>query len=166
MGEPAEEGSGGGSGGGGGAGTGASVSSLASLAFGVAGSITKGEGTKAADDFQAARAERAAQFGRLQADLTDVTYRDELNKTLANIDVVRAAQRVDPSSPTTAAIEAREQLVSDRQRTAAVLTQRSQAAEDEASARYLRQAGDYAVTQSYIEAGTKVASAAAKAAML
>lgn len=137
--------------------------SIASLGLGVFSSLSKGQATKAADEFQASRAERAAQFGKLQADLTDTAMREQLNTTLANIDVIRSAARVDPTSPTTAAIEAREGAVSDRQRTAALLSIRSQVSEDEASARYLREAGDYALNQSYLDAGIKIASAAGKA---
>lgn len=148
------------------AGNAAGAASIASLGFSAFSSIAKGEGTKAADDFQAERAERAAKFGRTQADLADVTMRDELNTTLSNIDVIRAAGRVDPTSPTTAAVGARQALVSDRQRNAAVLSQRGQADEDDASARYLRQAGDYALSSSYIDAGTKIAGAAAKAFLI
>jgi hypothetical protein len=50
---------------------------------------------------QAERAERAAQFGKLQATLADTTMRENLNTTLSNIDVIRAAAKIDPTSPTT-----------------------------------------------------------------
>lgn len=140
----------------------ASGASIASLGLGAFSAITEGYGKQAANEAQAARAERAAQFGRLQANLTDTTMRDELNTTLGNIDVIRAAARIDPSSPTTAAIEDRQRLVSDRQRTAAVLSIRSQVAEDEASARFLRESGDFAVTQGYLKAATGVAGGVAR----
>jgi hypothetical protein len=55
------------------------------------------------DEMLADQADRAADFGRLQAGLTDVTLREDLNRTLGNIETIRAAGRVDPSSPTTAA---------------------------------------------------------------
>lgn len=144
----------------GGAASGASIASLGLSAF---SSITKGQGTQAADEFQAAKAERAAQFGRLQAELTDTTMREQLNTTLSNIDVIRAAGRVDPTSPTTAAIEAHNTMLSDRQRTAALLNIKSQISEDEASAKYLHEAGDYALKMGYVDAGVKVGGAVAKA---
>jgi hypothetical protein len=140
-----------------GAAAGASVSSIASLAFGAAGSIAKGYGTKAADEFQADRATRAAELGRTQAALTDVTYRENLNTTLGNIDAIRAAVHIDPSSPTTAALRDYNTMISDRQRMAAVGTIRQQASEDEAGATYLRKAGDYALLMGYLDAGTKIA---------
>lgn len=141
----------------------ASGASIASLGLGVFSSLTKGQGTKAASDFQAARAERAAEFGKVQADLTDTTMREQLNTTLSNIDVIRAAARIDPTSPTSAALEDRQAMLSNRQRTAAVSSLRQQAADDEASAKYLRESGDYAVKMSYLDAGVKVAGAVAKA---
>lgn len=146
------------------AGSGASGASIASLGLSAYSSVLKGQGTKAADEFQADRAERAAQFGRLQAGLTDTVMRERMNTTLSNIDVIRGAARIDPTSPTTAALKDRASLIADRQRTAAVLTQRSQAAEDDASANYLRQAGDFALSMGYFEAGTKVVDALGKMA--
>lgn len=140
----------------------ASGASIASLGLGVFSSLTKGNAAKAGADFQAVRAERAAEFGKVQADLTDTTMREQLNTTLSNIDVIRAAARIDPTSPTTAAIEARQSMLSDRQRTAAVSSLRQQAADDEASAKYLRESGDFAVKMGYLDAGVKTAAALAK----
>lgn len=142
----------------------AGAASVASLALTAAGDITKGNATKASNDFQADRAERAAAFGETQATLTDTTMRENLNTTLGNIEAVRAAAGIDPTSPTTAVLMDRNTMLSDRQRMAAVGSIKSQAAEDRASADYLRKAGDFAVTQSYLTAATDVASGAAKAA--
>lgn len=148
------------------AGAGAGGSSLTSVGLSAYGSIMKGQGEQASFEFKADQAEQAARFGREQADLTDVTMRERLNTTLANIDAIRAAGRVDPTSPTTAAVEDWQRTISDRQRSAAVITQKAQAASDEASAKYLRQAGDFAMTQAYVGAGEKVASAVAKFALM
>ena len=140
----------------------AGIASVASLALTAGGDITKGKGTQAANNFQADRAERAAKFGETQAALTDTTMRENLNTTLGNIEAVRVAAGVDPNSPTSAAIMDRNEELSDRQRMAAVGSVKAQSAEDMASADYLRKAGDFAVTQSYIAAGTDVASGVAK----
>lgn len=137
--------------------------SIASLALTTASDITAGSGVQAQDDFQADRAERAAQFGAVQATLTDSTMRQNLNTTLGNIEAVRGAAGVDPTSPTTAALMDRSESLSDSQRMAAVGSIKSQDEEDLASAAYLRQAGDFAVTQSYLKAGTDAAAALAKA---
>jgi hypothetical protein len=136
---------------------------VASLALTVASDITSGNATQAADEFKADRAERAAQFGEMQATLTDTTMRENLNTTLGNIETIRAAANADPTSPTGAVLLEHSEELSDRQRMAAVGTQRTQAADDRASADYLRRAGDFAVSQSYLKAGTDVASSLAKA---
>ncbi len=141
----------------------AGASSIAALGLSAFSSITKGKATKAADDFQASKAERAAEFGKLQAGLTGAVMQEQLDTTMSNIEVIRSAARVDQSSPTTAAILAHEKMVGDRSRNAALLNINSQVAEDEASARYLRKAGDYAVSQSYLDAGIKIGGAVAKA---
>lgn len=164
----------------------AGVASVASLALTAGGDITKGnsaaaadiakgQGTQAANNFQAARAERAAQFGEVQANLTDATMRENLNTTLGNIEAVRTAAGIDPTSPTTAALMDRSESLSDRQRMAAVGSIKAQNEDDLASADYLRRAGDFAVRQSfvtansdrnqgYLSAATDVASGVAKAA--
>jgi hypothetical protein len=142
----------------------AAIASIASLSLTVAGSITKGSATKAANDFQADRLTRAAEFGKMQATLTDTTDRENLNTTLGNIESVRAAANIDPTSPTTAALMDQSSDRSDRQRMAAVGSLRAQSAEDLASADYLRKAGDFAVTQSYLSAGTDILSGIAKGA--
>lgn len=140
----------------------AAVSSIASIGLSAMGTIQKGEGEKAAADFKAARAEEAAKFGRLQADLTDTTMRENLNITLANIDAIRAGGNIDPASPTGAAIADQNEMRSDRQRTAALVTARSQANSDEAGAAYLRKAGDFALSQSYTQAAAGIAGGIAK----
>lgn len=163
----------------------AGVASIASLGFKAAGDLSKGEyaaeadiakgqATKVSDDFQAGRAERAAAFGEIQAGLTDTTARENLNTTLGNIDVIRAAAGIDPTSPTTAAILDRNTGIADRQRMAAVGSIKAQSAEDLASADYLRKAGDFAVKQSlvaanndknmsYLNAGADIFSGVSKA---
>ncbi len=135
----------------------AAVASIASIGMSVAGDITKGKATQAADEFQADRATRAAQFGEMQATLTDTTDRENLNTTLGNIEAIRSAAHIDPTSPTTAALMDRSEQLSNRQRMAAVGSIKAQNAEDLASADYLRKAGDFAVTQSYLSAGTDIA---------
>jgi hypothetical protein len=129
--------------------------SIATIGLAFLSTIMEGKGKKAGYDFQADRAERRAQLGRLQADLTDTTLREQLTSTLGNIEAIRSAGNVDPTSPTTAALQDRQRTLSDRKRGAALLTINSQVAEDEASAKYLRETGDYAVEQSWWQASLK-----------
>jgi hypothetical protein len=145
-----------------GAGGAASAFSIASLGLSAFGKFEEGKGRQAADEMQAERAERAAQFGALQANLTDTSYREELNKTLGNIEVIRAAGHVDLTSPTTASFEQFQEMKSDRARTAALVQIRSQMAEDMASADYLRKAGRFALDMGYLGAGVDVLGAIGK----
>lgn len=140
----------------------AAAASIASIGLSAMSTISKGEGEKAAADFKASRAEEAAKFGRLQAELTDTTDRQALNITLANIDAIRATGNIDPRSPTGAAIEEQSAMRSDLQRISKGVSLRSQANSDEASARYLRQAGDFALSQSYTQAAAGVFGGVAK----
>lgn len=141
----------------------ASGSSIASLGLSAYSSVLKGEGAEASYEMQADRAKRAAEFGKLQAGLTDTVMREQLNTTMGNIEVIRAAAHIDPTSPTSAAVIDFEHMKGERQRAAAELTSRSQIAEDEASADYLRQSGAFALRMGYFDAATKLASGVAKA---
>lgn len=140
----------------------AAAISIASAGLGAASSITKGQGTQAADNMQADRLTRAAEFGKLQSNLTDTVDREQLSTTLGNIAVMRTAGRNDPTSPTTAAITDRETMIGDRQRTSQLLNIRSQVQEDQDSAAYLRKAGDFALLQGYLSAGAGLGGALGK----
>lgn len=132
------------------------AASIGGLALDAGSSVIKGFGESAGQDFMADQAERAAQLGRIKADQTDVQYRDELATTLGNISVIRAAAGVDPLSPTGAAIRAKEQEVSDRQRMTAVGNIRAQADEKEAEANYRRTAGKYALLGGFVGGGARL----------
>lgn len=150
---------------GGGSGSGASGASLLSIGLSAYSDVEKGAATQSADDFKAAQANEAAKFGRLQADLSDTTSHERLNTTLGNIDAIRAAAHVDPTSPTTAAVEDWQTQISERQRLATSGTLRSQANTDDASADYLRKAGQFAQEQGYLNAGIDVATGISKMAI-
>lgn len=141
----------------------AGVASIASLGMKAGSDVMQGSATQAADNFKADQAERAAAFGEVQANLTDATMRENMNTTLGNIEAIRAAGNIDPNSPTTAAILDKNTDIANRQRNAAVGSIKAQVAEDRASADYLRKAGDFAVEQSYLQAGTDVLGGVGKA---
>jgi hypothetical protein len=150
--------------------------SIASVGFSALGKVSEGQAAKAgyeakANDaeFAAQRAERAAEYGRIQADQTDAGLREELAITLGNIDAVRAASNVDPTSPSGVALKERETEVSDRQRRARVASIRAQANEDDrmaqygrSTATYLRRAGSGALRTSYINAAAGITGGIAK----
>jgi hypothetical protein len=58
------------------------------------------------DTMLASHAETAAEFGELQAGMTDAAARRNLSTTLGNITTMRAAGGADFTSPTTAALRA------------------------------------------------------------
>lgn len=148
----------------------AAGASIASAGFGAASSIAQGYGQQAAAEsaaskaeFDAQRADRAAEFGRIQADQTDAGLREELAVTLSNIDAIRASSNVAPGSPTGEAIKDHETYISDRQRTSKVATLRAQADEDARTATYDRSVATYqrsvgkqAVQMGYLGAAAKI----------
>jgi hypothetical protein len=124
--------------------------SIASVGFKAAGNVMQGKAAQSSAeaaaskaDYDAARSERAAEFGRIKADQTDAHLREELAVTLHNIDAVRAASGVDPTSPTGQAIKDNETYISDRSRFSQVTSIRLQAEEDERAAGYSRSLATY-----------------------
>lgn len=134
----------------------AAGASIASLGFDAAGSVMRGKGEKATQDWLAERDERKAELGRLRAAQTGTFYTENLNTTLASIDAIRAAASIDPTSPTTAALKAEETRISDRERDIRVGGLLAQSREDEASARFRREVGEDALLASYLGAGSKL----------
>lgn len=103
--------------------------------------------TSGQDLMQASQATTAAEFGDLQASMTDAGARRQLSQTLGNITTMRAAGGADFTSPTTAALEGNVTGVSDLNRTAAMASIKGQTAQERAAADYLKQASDFALTQ-------------------
>lgn len=126
--------------------------SIASAGFTAASAITKAQGTQAADDYQAQRLQQQAEYGRLKATQTDAQMGENLNIALGNVQVARAAGGVDPTSPTTVAIQQRNEAVGDRQKDITVDNIQQQATQNESDAAYMRYAGDQALTQGYLGA--------------
>lgn len=103
--------------------------------------------TSGQDLMQASQAETAAQFGELQAGMTDAAARRTLSTTLGNITTMRAAGGADFTSPTTAALEGNVTGVSELNRSAAMASIKGQTAQERAAADYLKQASDFALSQ-------------------
>jgi hypothetical protein len=101
----------------------------------------------------AIQADRAAKAGRIAADQTNATLRDELQSVFGNIMTQRAAANVDPNSPTTQAILAAEGEESDKQRVTKVRNIIAQADSDTQAAAFYRKAGKAALTWGTIGAG-------------
>lgn len=136
--------------------------SMGSLALNFMGAQAKGEGEKAADDYKAARAEQAAEYARTAATQTDAQGLENLTVTLQNIDAVRAAAGADPTSPTTAAIKDRTEVLADRSRGIQVNNILAQAKTSTDDAAYLRQAGEFALGMGNLGAYAGAAGTIAK----
>jgi hypothetical protein len=128
----------------------APILSIASIGFGGAGDVAKGkvvqsqaEAGASQSDYDAQRSERAAEFGRINADEVDAQFREALNTTLTSIDAIRASSGIDPTSPTGLAIKENETRISDRDRLNKITSIRLQAEEDERSAKYSRSLAEY-----------------------
>lgn len=136
--------------------------SMASLGLNFMGAQAKGEGEKAAADYKAARAEQAAEYARTAAKQTDAQGLENLNLTLSNIDAVRASANIDPSSPTTAAIRDKTEVLADRARGIQVNNILAQAKMSTDDAAYLRQAGEFALQMGDLSAYAGAAGTIAK----
>lgn len=148
-----------GSPGGGGSGSGGSAggSSILSIGLSAYSSVLKGQGEQASANMRADKLEQAAAYGKVQAAETGAQLTEQLNTTLGNIDAIRAAAGIDPTSPTTAAIQDKQSFVSDRQRSTTVNNILQQARQNEADATYMRSAGSFALKQGWLSAGIDVA---------
>lgn len=128
------------------------ISTLATAGSSIAG----GMGTKAADDYQSERLQRAAEYGRVQAMQTSASGTEKLNNTLGNIEAVRAAGHTDPSSPTGAAIYDRTEYLGTRDINTRVDNIMAQVNQEGADSAYLQKAGSFAMTMGIIGAGAGI----------
>ena len=130
--------------------------SIASVGMSAMSKYSQAEGTAAADQARAAQLQRAAERGRTAAVQTGAQMDEQLNITLGNISAIRAASNTDPTSPTTAAVLEQQQARGERAKDITVENLMAQADENDASAAYLRQAGDYALEQGKMQAFTTI----------
>jgi hypothetical protein len=124
------------------------------------GSVSEGYATQAGYEHDARKARRAATAGGAAASQTDTFFREELQSTLATIDVMRAAAGVVPTSPTGMAIRDEQTRVAARQRVTQVSNLRNQAVQSDADARALTYAGYAAVDAGWLKGLSSFAAAA------
>jgi len=139
-------------------GGGASGGSIASIGLQTYATLLKAQGVATADQYQADRLEKAAQYGEVKAAQTSAQMTRSLTTTLGNIDAVRAAANADPSSPTGAAFRDNQEMIGNEQRGIAVGNIEAQVAQDRADAAYYRQASSDAMLSGYISAGANAFS--------
>lgn len=132
------------------------VMSIASVGLSAMSTLDKAEGQKAANDFQAAELDRAAEYGDLKAVQTGASMTQKLNMTLGNIDVIRAAAHTDPTSPTGAAVRDYSEDLGTNQKNIAVDNILAQSQKQRADAAYLRVAGQNALLAGQIGAGGQI----------
>jgi hypothetical protein len=124
--------------------------SIASAGLGLVSSIMQGEGTKAADQYQADVLSEKAQLGQVQATETSANVVMNLNHSLGNIDAVRAASGDNPTSPTAVALRSVTTSNADQSKAIKVGNILTQSEMDTAGAGYLNSAGSFAMSQSVI----------------
>lgn len=146
-----------GSGGGGGGGSSAGGNSLASIGLSAYSTILSAQGTAAADEFQSAKLERAATYGELKAVQVGGQMTRSLNRTLGNIDAVRAAANTDPTSPTGAAFRDNQEQIGTDQRLTTVNSIMAQAMQDRSDSAYYKSAASDALFAGEISAAAGIA---------
>ena len=140
--------------------TGASIASVGLSSY---ADILKGEAVQSSDIFRAQQLENAAARGRVAAVQTGAAESMKIASDLGNVDAIRAAARTDPTSPTGAAVRDWHEQLGLTRKAIDVDQLMAQAAQEDVSAQYLRQAGKQALMMGYLNVGTDVASALAKA---
>ena len=145
--------------------------SIASAGFGLAASSEKAKGVKlqaqgvqAGDEFQAAELDRAAKYGDLKAEQVGAQRTQQLNRTLGNIDAIRAASHADPTSPTGAAYRDYQEEIGGTQKSIEVSNILAQSRKQEAEAAYLRVAGANALLSGDVGAHAQLLGGYADAA--
>lgn len=131
--------------------------SLMSLGLSAYSTMLSAEGTASADEFQAAKLDNAATYGRLKAVQTGGQMTRSLVNTLGNIQAVRAAANTDPTSPTGAAVLENQEAIGNEQRSTTVNSILAQANQDSSDANYYRKAADHALLAGGISAAAGVA---------
>src|SRR5882757_6785272 len=146
-----------GSSGSGGGGSAAGGNSLMSIGLSAYSTILQSQGVAAADEFQASKLESAATYGELKAQQTAGQMTRSLTNTLGNIDAVRAAANVDPSSPTGAAVRENQEQIGSDQRNITVNSILQQSRQDKADAAYYKGAASDALFAGEISAAAGIA---------
>lgn len=118
----------------------------------VMGGLSAAQGQAAGYRYAQDRAERLELNAKTAANETDTQLREELGRTLGQIQAIRAAANTDGSSPTAIAIEDEETRQSDRQRRIKVGNLNAQASQYGADAEYYGYAGGQALQTGYLNA--------------
>lgn len=126
---------------------------IAGAGVGAYAQILSSQGTAAGMNYKAASLENAAARGRVAALQTGASASERLAADLGNIDAVRAAAHVDPTSPTGAAIRDLHESLGLTQKSIAVDRIMAQSAQETSDAAYLRSVSKYALLGGELSAG-------------
>jgi hypothetical protein len=140
----------------------AGPASAAAPILGLVSGVMQGEGTQAADEYQASQLSEKAQLGQAAAVETNADMVARLNQSLGNIDAVRAASGDSPASPTGAALRDVTTGRLNQEKAIRVGNILTQSETDTAGANYLTQAGSFALMQGILGGAASGAAALAK----
>lgn len=132
-----------------------------SLGLGGLSMIFDGISGAASSRYQAQEADRASQIALIQADQIDAQRRGELGDVISNIRAIRAATGVNPDSPSTRAVVAREERQSSMQRRIEVGNARLTAEQRARDALFYRRSARWSLLGGAIGGLTQFAKAAA-----
>lgn len=124
----------------------APVLSLAATGLSAAGSMVGAEGQAKSDEFAAQQAELASQYGTIKAAQTGTAMTRNMTSMLGHIAAVRASAGADARSPTTAAIQGRQEEIATTERGIQVGNIEAQAREDQLSSKMYTDAAGRALT--------------------
>jgi hypothetical protein len=134
----------------------ASAISIGGLALDAGSKIVGAEGQAAGQEYEAQKAERAAEMGRIKATQSDAQSLEQLNTTLGHISAIRVAANTDPTSPTGLAITAEEQRVANREMTIRRTSLDMQSEQDLTDAAFRRSSANTALLGGYLGAASSL----------
>lgn len=140
----------------------AAAISIGGLALDAGSKIVGAQGTAAGQEYEAQKAERAAEMGRIKSTQVDTQLLEQMNTSLGNILAVRAAANTDPTSPTGLAIMDEERRVADRERMIRRTSMEMQSEQDRTDAMFRRRSSSTALLGGYLGAAASVGSAFGK----
>ncbi len=135
----------------------AGVSAGAGLLASAASNVVNAEGTNAADQAQSQILAEQASMGQVAATETNANSIAQLTSTLGNIDTVRAAGHDNPASPTGMALRETTESNANQNRAINVGNILTQSELDTSESNYMKQAGQFALTQGWLGAGATAA---------
>jgi hypothetical protein len=115
-------------------------------------SISGAQGQAKADEYEAQKSLEAAQYGRIKAAETGEIMTQNMTRMLGHIAAVRASARADVRSPSTAAVMANQEGLSERERAIRMGNIFAQTREDEQASKMYTDAASRTLLGGYLGA--------------